>query len=425
METPERKERKMHISGWKKITGKLFLAAVCAALLTAGRVPAAESTSAEIEITTMPAAEETAAAEAGVPEDNMTEVEVPETESPDVLGAFAGVGALGQAEPETEPLPAWPRAMQVVENVYLKDAPSEDGSNLDVMLYPDMEVECDGEEGGWILVSYADRTGYVPRSSLLDISAGQTEPIPRGNGYLIAIDPGHQLHQNSEKEPIGPGSSETKMKVSSGTEGDYTGVPEYELTLEVSLKLRDELEARGYEVLMIRTTNDVNISNVERAQMANDAGAAAFLRIHADGADSHSAHGCMTICQTPGNSWNGDIYPECRALSEAVLEGLVAQTGAKNRGVLESNTYTGINWCTVPVTIVEMGFMSNEEEDRLMQTAEYQEKLVQGMANGVDAFLGYPQLITETAAAETSQEETMTVPAEGESAAETPESAAE
>lgn len=243
------------------------------------------------------------------------------------------------------------------------------------------------EEGGeYFILQGSDLYSLTntPLPEEEEIEATSITPTP--GARLIAIDAGHQSHGNSDQEPVGPGSDETKAKVASGTSGSASGLKEYELTLEVSMKLKEELQSRGYQVYMIRETNDVDISNAERAQAAAGQGADILVRIHANGVDDSSVHGALTMAPSLDNPYVGAIAAKCQSLSRAVVDSFCAATGAANLGVQQTDNMSGINWSTIPVTIVEMGFMTNPEEDLLMASEDYQNKMAAGIADGIDSY---------------------------------------
>lgn len=231
-------------------------------------------------------------------------------------------------------------------------------------------------KNGWSRIKYAKKTYYV-----------KTSQLAKTNGYTVVIDAGHQKKANTALEPIGPGASTKKMKVTGGATGTATGQAEYKLNLKVAKLLQKELKSRGYKVIMVRTSHNVNMSNSERAKIANKANADVFIRIHANADSSSSANGALTISPTKDNPYCKSIYKKSKQLSEAVLKEFCKSTGVKNRGVMYTDSMSGINWCKVPVTIIEMGFLSNASEDKKMATSSYQKKMATGMANGIDSYL--------------------------------------
>lgn len=205
---------------------------------------------------------------------------------------------------------------------------------------------------------------------------------------VVAIDPGHQggWVDMSGKEPYAPGSSELKAKATSGTKGKYSGIYEYELNLDIGLMLARELRLRGYEVVMLREDNDTAISNSERAIKANDSGADITIRLHADGVDDSSVNGASMLIPSSKNKYVGNLHEDSKALGEAVLECYCEATGMKNRGLSLRDDLTGTNWSKIPVALLEMGFMSNESDDKNMADEDFRRKMVQGIADGIDLY---------------------------------------
>lgn len=205
----------------------------------------------------------------------------------------------------------------------------------------------------------------------------------------MVLDPGHDLRANSETEPIGPGSATLKIKDGGGTTGVVSGLREAELNMRVARRLRPLLERAGVEVVMTRTTTSrTSMGNIARARIANRAGAALFLRIHADGSTDRAARGTHTLYPALRRGWTDDVYTESRRAAGIVQHHLRAALGFPDRGLQERSDFTGFNWADVPVILVEMGFMSNPTEDRLLATATHQRRAATGLCRGALRYLG-------------------------------------
>ena len=234
----------------------------------------------------------------------------------------------------------------------------------------------------------AENTQDTAKPSVFSQVDGESADNTSSNGHIVGIDPGHQSENidMSATEPNGPGSSTMKAKASTGTSGSFSGLPEYQLNLNVSLLLRDILEQRGYQVVMTRTDNDTAISNKERAELVASKGAEICVRIHANGDDSSGVSGALTMCPSQQNPYVSDLYDSSNRLSRCIIDSYCAATGFQNRGIIYTDNMTGINWSTIPVTIVEMGFMTNQNDDLKMADSSFQQTMAEGIANGVDAY---------------------------------------
>jgi N-acetylmuramoyl-L-alanine amidase len=218
----------------------------------------------------------------------------------------------------------------------------------------------------------------------LVVPAGVAQRAP-----VVVIDPGHDLRANSETEPIGPGSSTRKIKDGGGTSGIVSGLREAELNLRVALRLRGLLERAGVDVVMTRTTTSrTSMGNIARARIANRAGAALFLRVHADGSTDRAVRGTHTLYPALRRGWTDDVYAESKRAATIVQRDLRAALGFPDRGLQERSDFTGFNWADVPVILVEMGFMSNPTEDRLLATPAYQRRAALGLCRGTLRYLG-------------------------------------
>jgi N-acetylmuramoyl-L-alanine amidase len=199
---------------------------------------------------------------------------------------------------------------------------------------------------------------------------------------LICLDPGHGTLATvgRQTEPIGPGSSQLKIKDGGGTAGEAP------VALAIALRTRALLKQEGYRVAMTRTGRTYAGGNIERARFCNARHAALMIRIHADGATNSALHGLKTLVPALHRGWTDDIYASSLRAARKVQAALVQQTHARDLGILQRSDLTGFNWANVPAILVECGFMTNPTERRLLQSAPYQLKIARGLLAGTKAF---------------------------------------
>ena len=196
----------------------------------------------------------------------------------------------------------------------------------------------------------------------------------------IVIDPGHggtsKVGGSSPNNAVGP-----------------DGTLEKTLTLDVGLRLRDELAARGHQLRMTRQT-DENIGLKARARVARNFQADAFVSIHFNGSDGHNAQGTETFVHTNHRSRSANL---CRALQPA----LVAATGLSDRNashggvkkasfrVLRKSSHAS----QTAAVLTEVSFLDRADEEARLQDHAYLRRIANGLADGIENYLGVGNVV--------------------------------
>ncbi|MBO4378681.1 MAG: N-acetylmuramoyl-L-alanine amidase, partial [Clostridia bacterium] len=200
----------------------------------------------------------------------------------------------------------------------------------------------------------------------------------------VCIDPGHQAKTQVETVQLAPNMNKTATTTVGMAKGVVTSRRESIVVLEIAMKLRNVLLAEGAEVLMTRETQDQFVGMLERAEIPNEWGADFVLRLHCNNRSNASIQGIHIFCpyasEYAAQVADVDTY---REMGFMLLHAMEAVTGASGGKCTLNDTYVGNNWSKMPSFLVEMGYMSNKEEDLLMANEPYQKKLAEGMAEGI------------------------------------------
>jgi len=209
---------------------------------------------------------------------------------------------------------------------------------------------------------------------------------PGGHRFVVVIDAGHQSRPDLTLEPDAPGSTVMKPKVSAGAIGVATGQRESAESLAIALRLRDVLKAVGADVVMVRTSENVNISNSQRARIGNGAHADLVVRVHQSSSTDGSLAGVTTFFPS-GNALVAPIQASSKTAAQLLEDSVVKMIGAKRIGIAGRSDLSGFNYSRVPTVMIECGYLSNRMEDAQMAETSYRTKLANGIAAGVMAYL--------------------------------------
>lgn len=206
------------------------------------------------------------------------------------------------------------------------------------------------------------------------------------DGVTIGIDPGHQQTADAITEPNAPDSAIVTAKATMGTRGVVSNVCEYQVNLDVCIQLATLLREAGAAVYLTRTTSDVHLSNRERAQILNDNLVDLAIGVHCNGTDDETVQGAFML--VPSESCT-TRYAESLGAAKVIIARYCSITGItmqKHDGLMQRSDLTFFNWCTRPVVCIEMGYLTNPDEDAHLTDTTFQSKMARGIFEGILAY---------------------------------------
>lgn len=211
----------------------------------------------------------------------------------------------------------------------------------------------------------------------------------RLTGVTVCIDPGHQENGRLVTEPLGPGLNGSTAGTAGMAQGVETLRKESIVTLEIGMALRDALLRQGASVVMTRESQDVFHTNQERCRIAKEGGADIMLRLHCDLREGDAAKRGISVYGPLNSAYAKAVAAPYayRHMGQLLLDAMKKSVGyateERTGRVTLSDQFVGNNWAEMPCFLVEMGFMSNPQEDLLLSAPAYQQLLAEGMAQGV------------------------------------------
>ena len=204
-------------------------------------------------------------------------------------------------------------------------------------------------------------------------------------GVTVCIDPGHQRTTQVETVQSGPNFNRTTTTTIGMAKGVETKRMESQLVLEIGMQLRNALMAQGASVCVTRDMQDTFVGMLERSDIPNSISADFVLRLHCNSRSSNPDVQGIEVYSPLMSSYAHQVAEEAeyRRMAETMLQAMQDATGMHKGAYLLNDNYVGNNWSRMPSFLIEMGYMTNMEEDLLLSCPAYQQRLVQGMVQGV------------------------------------------